>query len=36
MPWGFYGRTTELRTVTQIISRNRWYFAKIADAVLPL
>jgi uncharacterized protein len=29
MPWGFYGRTEELRAVTQIISRNRWFFAKM-------
>jgi AAA+ ATPase superfamily predicted ATPase len=29
MSWGFYGRTEELRTVAQIISRNRWYFAKM-------
>jgi hypothetical protein len=29
MAWGFYGRTTELQAVTQILGRNRWYFAKI-------
>jgi uncharacterized protein len=29
MEWGFYGRADELREVTQIISRNRWYFAKM-------
>ena len=29
MAWGFYGRTEELRTVAQIIGRNRWYFAKM-------
>ena len=29
MDWGFYGRADELRAVTQIISRNRWYFAKM-------
>lgn len=29
MPWGFYGRTEELRAVARIIGRNRWYFAKI-------
>src|SRR5437660_5822070 len=29
MPWGFYGRTEELRAVIQIISRNRWFFAKM-------
>ena len=29
MDWGFYGRTDELRAVTQIIARNRWYFAKM-------
>src|SRR5437764_4661582 len=29
MDWSFYGREDELRTVTQIISRNRWYFAKM-------
>jgi AAA+ ATPase superfamily predicted ATPase len=29
MDWGFYGRADELRTIAQIISRNRWYFAKM-------
>jgi AAA+ ATPase superfamily predicted ATPase len=29
MDWGFYGRADELRSITQIISRNRWYFAKM-------
>lgn len=29
MGWGFYGRTEELRSVTQIIGRNRWFFAKM-------
>jgi hypothetical protein len=29
MDWGFYGRAEELRAVTQIVSRNRWYFAKM-------
>ncbi len=29
MDWGFYGRSDELRAVTQIIGRNRWYFAKM-------
>ncbi len=29
MDWGFYGRADELRMVTQIIRRNRWYFAKM-------
>lgn len=29
MVWGFYGRTDELRATTQILSRNRWFFAKI-------
>jgi AAA+ ATPase superfamily predicted ATPase len=29
MDWGFYGRADELRAVTQIIRRNRWYFAKM-------
>jgi uncharacterized protein len=29
MEWSFYGRADELQTVTQIISRNRWYFAKM-------
>jgi AAA+ ATPase superfamily predicted ATPase len=29
MPWGFYGRTVELRTTTEIIGRNRWFFAKM-------
>ena len=33
MPWGFYGRTEELPTVTEIISRNRWFFAKMAPQV---
>ena len=29
MDWGFYGRSDELRAVTQIIGRNGWYFAKM-------
>lgn len=29
MPWGFYGRSDELRLTSQIISRNRWFFAKM-------
>ena len=29
MPWGFYGRTDELRMTTEIIGRNRWFFAKM-------
>ncbi|MGL4552634.1 MAG: ATP-binding protein [Gemmataceae bacterium] len=29
MDWGFYGRAQELRTVREIIGRNRWYFAKM-------
>jgi hypothetical protein len=29
VPWGFYGRTEELRAVTQIMARNRWFFAKM-------
>ena len=29
MPWGFYGRTEELRAVARIIGRDRWYFAKM-------
>jgi len=29
MDWGYYGRADELSAVTQIISRNRWYFAKL-------
>jgi AAA+ ATPase superfamily predicted ATPase len=29
MGWSFYGRADELRTITQIIGRNRWYFAKM-------
>jgi len=27
--WRFYGRTTELDALTAILSRNRWFFAKI-------
>jgi hypothetical protein len=29
MPWGFYGRTDELRMTAEIIGRNRWFFAKM-------
>ena len=29
MDWGFYGRADELRALTQILGRNRWYFAKM-------
>lgn len=29
MSWGFYGRNDELRKVTDILSRNRWFFAKL-------
>jgi len=29
MPWGFYGRTDELRMTVEIIGRNRWFFAKM-------
>ena len=29
MPWGFYGRADELRLVSQIVGRNRWFFAKM-------
>ncbi len=29
MPWGFYGRTEELRLVAEILSRDRWFFAKM-------
>lgn len=29
MVWGSYGRTHELRATTQILTRNRWFFAKI-------
>src|SRR5580693_516196 len=29
MDWGFYGRAEELRALTQILGRNRWYFAKM-------
>ena len=29
MAWGFYGRDRELSDVTQILSRNRWFFAKM-------
>ena len=29
MPWGFYGRSEELRMTAEIIGRNRWFFAKM-------
>ncbi len=29
MPWGFYGRNRELSDVAQILSRRRWFFAKM-------
>jgi AAA+ ATPase superfamily predicted ATPase len=29
-PWGFYGRRRELEQITQILKRNRWFFAKIS------
>ena len=29
MAWGFYGRSSELSSVAQILSRNRWFFAKM-------
>ena len=29
MPWGFHGRTDELRMTAEIISRTRWFFAKM-------
>lgn len=29
MTWGFYGRTEELRRVNGILTRNRWFFAKM-------
>lgn len=29
MRWGFYGRAQELSRLAQIISRKRWYFAKM-------
>jgi len=29
MPWGFYGRTDELRMTVEIIGRNRWFFVKM-------
>lgn len=29
MPWGFYGRAAELRMATEIMGRNRWFFAKM-------
>lgn len=29
MAWGFYGRNSELLSVTRILARNRWFFAKM-------
>ena len=29
MPWGFYGRTEELRLIAEILGRDRWFFAKM-------
>ncbi len=29
MTWGFYGRHAELRQLTEILSRGRWFFAKV-------
>ena len=29
MPWGFYGRDNELRDLSAILSRDRWFFAKL-------
>lgn len=29
MSWGFYGRDVELEALRQILSRNRWFFARI-------
>lgn len=29
MPWGFYGRSAELASLTQMIGRGRWFFAKL-------
>ena len=29
MAWGFYGRNDELRQVQKILSRKRWFFAKM-------
>lgn len=29
MDWGFYGRRDELGTLQEILSRNRWFFAKV-------
>lgn len=29
MPWGFYGRGTELSDLTRILQRHRWFFARI-------
>src|SRR5271157_6094117 len=29
MPWGFYGRTDELRMTAEIIGRNRRFFVKM-------
>ena len=29
MPWGFYGRTNELRRLQEILGRKRWFFVKV-------
>lgn len=29
MPWEFYGRNEELRSISQILARKRWFFAKM-------
>lgn len=29
MPWGFYGRDSELSDLTRILRRNRWFFARV-------
>lgn len=28
-PWGFYGRSRELESLEEILSRNRWFFARL-------
>lgn len=29
MSWGFYGRASELDSLTQILARNRWFFCRV-------
>ena len=29
MDWGFYGRHSELKRISEILNRNRWFFAQI-------